>query len=501
MKNMISLKTIQFAGRCTAIFAIAFLSGIYCLQAKTLKAYLSYSTFYSPTEGPYIETYLSIAGSTVHYIADQNNQFIGQVQVILIFRSGDEIVNFDKYTLQSPPAEDTINNNFNFLDQQRYKLPNGKYTFEIQISDMNSGNKPYIHTEMFEMDYSSANVAISGIQYIESAVPVQSAGPLTKNGYDIVTYVSDFFPENSNKLTFYAEIYNTDKALGPDEKFLLSYFIQNMDLNKPVNEYVRYKKESAAPVSVVFSEFDITGLKSGNYFLIIETRNKENILLSSCKRFFQRSNPRMQIKPEDLEKMDIAGTFAGRITGIDTLHQFVAFLEPISSEHEKYFAATLMKSNDKEVMQRYFYKFWYDRDEDKPELAWLHYLNEVNKVNLAYSTQISKGFESDRGRVYLKYGPPNAISESYNEPATYPYEIWHYYTLKDGQRNKKFVFYTKDIVTNDFVQIHSDVSGELSNYRWQQAIYSRVDAGFNIDEGVSDDTWGGNSKKYFDIPR
>ncbi|MCD4735804.1 MAG: hypothetical protein K8R53_07145, partial [Bacteroidales bacterium] len=59
----------------------------------------------------------------------------------------------------------------------------------------------------------------------------------------------------------------------------------------------------------------------------------------------------------------------------------------------------------------------------------------------------------------------------------------------------------KDIVTNDFVQLHSDVAGELSNYRWQQVIYSRVDAGFNLDEGVKEDTWGGNSKKYFDIPR
>ncbi|MEZ5195370.1 MAG: GWxTD domain-containing protein [Bacteroidales bacterium] len=77
--------------------------------------------------------------------------------------------------------------------------------------------------------------------------------------------------------------------------------------------------------------------------------------------------------------------------------------------------------------------------------AWETYLEKVNLVNLAYSTQIQKGYDTDRGRTYLKYGEPNAISESYNEPATYPYEIWHYYDLGNGQRNKKFVFYTRDM--------------------------------------------------------
>lgn len=500
MNNTI-LPTYSKGNRHFLILILFILWGLPELQAKNLRAYLSYSTFYSPASGPFIETYISVAGSSVNYVATENNMFVGQVQIIMIFRNENEIVGFDKYTLQSPPTEDTLDNKFSFLDQHRYKLPNGSYEFELQISDINSDRKPYFYTEMIDIGYNNQDVAISGIQFIESAVPAEDPGPLTKNGYDIVPYVANFFPENSNKLTFYSEIYNTDKVIGSGEKYLLTYFIQSSDLNKPLNQYVRYKKEVAAPVKVVFSEFDISGLKSGNYNLVIEIRNKENKLLSGNKIFFQRSKPSLQLKPEDLETMDVAGTFAGQITGIDTLRQFLSYLDPISTEHEKYFTGSLIKSDDIVVMQRYFYKFWYDRDEINPEAAWQHYLNEVNKVNMAYSTQINRGYETDRGRVYLKYGPPNAISESYNEPATYPYEIWHYYVLKDGQRNKKFVFYTKDIVTNDFVLLHSDVSGELSNYRWQQTIYSRVDAGFDIDQGVTDDAWGGNSKKYFDIPR
>jgi len=264
---------------------------------------------------------------------------------------------------------------------------------------------------------------------------------------------------------------------------------------------MKYKKETSANVNVVFSEFDITNLPSGNYFLVIEARDKENNILNSNKIFIQRSNPRMQINLEDIATMNVENTFAYGINNMDTLQEYIRCLEPISSEQEKGFAVAHLHSSDIEILQKYFYRFWLERNELEPERAWLAYLDEVNKVNYAYSTSIQKGYETDRGRVYLHYGPPNAISESYNEPSTYPYEIWHYYVLENGQRNKKFVFYTKDIVTNDFMLLHSDVTGEPSNYRWQYYLYQRVDAGFDIDRGVMPDSWGGNSKKYFDLPR
>ena len=46
---------------------------------------------------------------------------------------------------------------------------------------------------------------------------------LTKNGYDLVPYTSDFFPENVSEISFYAEVYNTKEILGENEKFLISY--------------------------------------------------------------------------------------------------------------------------------------------------------------------------------------------------------------------------------------------------------------------------------------
>lgn len=478
------------------------LSGSSSLLANHLNAYMSYSTFYSPENGPYIETYLTVEGKSANYVLNDNGKFQATIQIIMLFKVGNEIINYDKYELNSPEIDDTLNISDNFIDQQRYTLPNGNYEFEIQIWDKNSEAKPYINLQPLVLNYSEEEIVISGIQLVNSYTKTEEDGVLSKHGYDIVPYIFNYYPEQIKKVTFFAEVYNTEIKLGEAEKYLLKYYIVPIDKEKPIAKYVQQKKETVAAVNIIFSEFDISNLPSGNYFLTLEARDKNNELLGLNRIFFQRSNPRIQINVMDLANLDINNTFVSRITDIDTLREYVQYLDPISSPQEMGFSAAHLNSSDIGTLQKYFYNFWLTQDNLEPERAWNTYLAEVNKVNYAYSTQIQKGYETDRGRTYLKYGAPNAISESYNEPATYPYEIWHYYVLKNGQRNKKFVFYTQDIVTNDFTLLHSDVTGEISNYRWQQVLYSRVRPGSNIDESTTEDgIWGGNSKRYFDIPR
>lgn len=481
---------------------ILLIIGMASLQAKQLNAYLSYATFYSPENGPFIETYLTVEGKSANYVLNEKGKFQATIQVIMLFKIGDEVINYDKYELSSPEITDTVDILDNFIDQQRYSLANGNYEFEIQIWDKNSEAKPYINLQPLVLNYPVEDIVISGIQLVSSFNKTEEDGVLSKHGYDIVPYIFNYYPEYINKVTFFAEIYNTNIKLGEDEKYLLKYYIVPIDKEKPLSKYVQQKKETTAPVNIIFSEFDISNLPSGNYFLTMEARDKENQLLGLNRIFIQRSNPRIQISVMDLANLDISDTFVSRISDIDTLREYIECLGPISSAQEKGFANAHLGSSDIETLQKYFYNFWVNQDQLEPEKAWNFYLAEVNKVNFAYSTQIQKGYETDRGQAYLKYGAPNAISESYNEPATYPYEIWHYYVLKNGQRNKKFVFYTKDIVTNDFTLLHSDVTGEISNYRWQHFLYQRVRPGYDIDQGTTEDgIWGGNSKRYFDIPR
>jgi hypothetical protein len=77
------------------------------------------------------------------------------------------------------------------------------------------------------------------------------------------------------------------------------------------------------------------------------------------------------------------------------------------------------------------------------------------------------GFETDRGRVYLQYGPPTELHESRFEAGTKPYEIWQYNIIPNNETNVVFVFYDDDLVSNDYHLIHSTATGEVYNEQWK----------------------------------
>jgi len=483
------------------IMASLLFFGFTPLQAKNVQADLNYTVFNVPDKGPFIETYLSVTGETVIYKKNDNGLFQGNIEVTFIFRQQNEIKEYDKYQLFSPEVQDTSTIDFSFIDQQRYFIPQGDYEMEIIISDMNAEKKPFSAIQPVSIHFDDNNINFSGIQLIKSFTPSTEQNILTKGGFDLIPLVYNFYPESSNKLSYYAEIYNSEKVLGAGEKFLVVCMIKSFETGNTLKDFVSYKKLDTRPIVTVLNEYDISRLPSGNYRMIIEARDKQNELVGSSEVFFQRSNPNIQFSLEDLAAIDVNSTFASRINSNDTLQEFINCLDPIATELEKTFIYKQSKTADLTTKQQFFYNFWASRDAANPEKAWRDYYNMVLVVNNVYKTQINKGYETDRGRVYLKYGPPNIISESYNEPSSYPYEIWHYYVLGDNQRNKKFVFYTHDMIMNNFKLLHSDAIGEVSNYKWQIFLNNRWYDPYNIDAEKAPPIYGGQADDYYRNPR
>jgi GWxTD domain-containing protein len=470
-------------------------------QAKNIQAYLNYTVFNVPGQSPYIETYMSVAGESVAYIINDKGLFQGSIEVTFIFRQKEEIKDFDKYQLFSPEIQDTSYIDFSFIDQQRYFIPQGTYEMEIIISDLNSVNKPFSAIQPVEIGFDDAKMCFSGIQLVKSVTPTTEQNITTKGTYDLIPMVYNFYPETVNKFTYYTEIYNSDKVLGPGEKFLVVSMIKSFETGNALKEFVSYKKYESHGVVPVLNEYDISRLPSGNYELQIEIRNKENLMIAENAIFFQRSNPNIQFQLQDLAAIDVNSTFASRISNPDTLQEFINCLDPIATELEKTFIYKQSPSADLKTKQQFFYNFWLSRNQVDPAKAWSDYYGQVQIVNNVYKTQISKGYETDRGRVFLKYGPPNIISESYNEPSSYPYEIWHYYQLGENQRNKKFVFYAFDMVTNNFKLLHSDAIGEIQNYKWEIFLNNRWYDPYNVDAERAPNLYGGEADDYYRNPR
>jgi GWxTD domain-containing protein len=468
--------------------------------ARNLWAFLTYCTFNSP-EGPYVETYLTVAGNSVKYMKKENGKFRATVNVLMTFKLNGEIKAFKKYELNSPEVDDTSNVNYEFIDQQRFALENGSYDFILELSDKNKDVKPVPFSQPVVVTFPADKPSFSGIQLLKSYTKTETPKSISKSGYDLVPYVYNFYPGNESSIIFYAELYNMEKIMPAGDKYVLSYFIESFETHMKYFEFARIKKNVVHPIDVLLTEFNITNLATGNYNVVVEARNQQNEIIASQKVFFQRSNPNAKLNFESLTSENTTNSFVEKITNPDTLKEFISCTFPISGGIERAYIKDIMKSKKSVTdLQQYFYGFWLRRDAVNPEQAWLAYKEQVKIAQYNFHTPVKKGYQTDRGRVFLEYGAPNVRSERPNEPTSYPYEIWQYYTLNNNQRNKKFVFYSPDMVTNDYFLLHSDATGEIYNPRWSVDLQIRTYSPLDLGDTQTISSWGEMSKDYWELP-
>ena len=120
-------------------------------------------------------------------------------------------------------------------------------------------------------------------------------------------------------------------------------------------------------------------------------------------------------------------------------------------------------------MKKFFYGFWVLRNPLEPETEWNKYYKAVKKANELFSANKIKGFATDRGKTFLKYGTADDIENSDHDSNTLPYQIWTYYKINQ-QTNRVFIFVETAIGTNEFELIHSNVQGELYNQNWKDVV-------------------------------
>jgi len=473
-----------------------------------ITAYISKCVFNTPDNKPYMETYISVLGNSVSFKKNASGKYQGMVEIGILFSQNGVIKASRKYNLMSPEQQDTLNRP-PFIDQQRFQLDTGTYDFETMIADKNIQGKTFYMKEKVKVDFAAGKVNISDVEMLVSFAKAEKAGPITKNGFDLIPYTSDFYPQNVSDISFYAEVYNTKAVLGGNEKFLISYYIESYEKKAQLAQYSAFKKETTAPVSVLLSKFSIPELPSGNYNLVIDVKNKSNELVAQKKVFFQRRNnpPKAVVNVQDLSSIPIENTFAAKTSGKDTIAEYIRSLRPIASEAEKNFMNNQLKLSDETLMKQFFYNFWQSRYPSTAEDAWNKYNATVKGVNAKFGVFNYKGYETDRGRVYLQYGPPDKREEFPSEPNAYPYEIWVYYTLDDKsalnpmQRNKQFVFYNRGLATNDYQLLHSTALGETNDSRWEMKLHARTVQSHDFEQKAAPDHFGGNSHDLFTNPR
>ena len=474
-----------------------------------MQAVFAYSTFYVPgSDMPYVETYLSFDAWTMQFKQMETGGYRATAEVVTVMKQGDSVCYVKKYDLNSPTVGGLDELDFSFLDVQRFSVKNGIYDLEITLRDKGSELPASTVTEKLVISYDKSHPAMSSLQLMSSATPTKTENILSRGGYDMEPYVSDFFPEQVNQMHYYFEVYNIDKEVGRSPFLVLAY-VEQQETGSRYEGLQTVSRKNSATTLPVYGSLDISQLPSGNYNLVVELRNKDNQLMLYKKVSFFRSNP--GVKGEELS--DFATTFVGRYTNEDQLNIYIDALYPIASDRERSVAKELKNRPGLEEKQAFLYRFWQVRYPMTAEAEWLKYKERIDFVQANFSYPRTMGIHTDRGRVYLQYGPPDFVRDEKNfvsvsklgttfkgstetmqlkgtisnEEMTnpsqghvyyLPYQLWRYNKLPTDDPDRVFLFWDEHR-SGYYTLLNSNARGEVQDPLWERRL-CRQQIGENV---------------------
>ena len=485
----------------TTILLLAAMSAPSWAQ-KQMQAVFGYSTFYVvDRDEPYVETYLQFDAWTIEFVSLPEGGYGGSVEVALVVKQGDSVCYWKKYDLRSPSVQGLDELDFSFMDVQRFRLPNGIYTMDITLRDNNSDAAPATVSEKFSIIYDRQHTTLSSLQPMAKATPTEQPNILSRNGFDMEPYVSDFYPENVDLMSYYYEVYNIDRELG-GEPFMATAYIEDRQTARRVDDIQTLSRKSSAPTVPIYGTLDISNLPSGNYNLVVELLNRDSQTLIIKRMPFYRSKPGIK----GIDQNNYALTFAGRITDEEAMNTYLDALYPIASEDERNVAMSMIRNASMGEKQAFMYQFWSRRNAMNPESEWLKYKKLIDFVQANFSYPLTPGIHTDRGRVYLQYGPPDFVRDEKNYVGAnklgsnneqvyntlqmgndqntradgytgtsqghiyyLPYQLWRYNKLDTDYPNRVFLFWDEHR-SGYYTLLNSNARGEVQDPGWERRL-------------------------------
>lgn len=465
--------------------------------AMALDAGVSYAVYATPDK-PYVEINLEIAALTVTYKPVDSLQLQASVEVTILIKRGEEVVNYEKYLLNSP----LVTSPRALLDVKRLSVPNGDYTLEVSFQDINTEGNKKAYSFPLKVAVSNA-IYLSEIQLLRGFRPDVSTNAFVKNGYFMEPLPFNFYDRSATLLVFYTEMYHTNTAVA-DGNYTVRYFIEK-DMGNGTKNLVSVatKQKTGSTIDAALVQLDISKLESGNYALTVELRNATNELLANRSLNFVRSNPFLSVEGNEITDELLDRQFVKNLDEA-TLRYSLRAISAVIAADEADLLKNVLKSGDLKQMRFTLFRHFARLDPNNPEQAYTSYIQLANGVHQKFKSGFRYGFETDRGRAFLKYGRPDDMIHVEDDPIAAPYEIWVYNNFpKTGQQKVKFLFYNPSLAGEDFILLHSNARGEISNPRWEIELYKRsddseIDGDNKVDATQMKRNVGRNARVYFE---
>ena len=316
------------------------------------------------------------------------------------------------------------------LDQLTYKIEKGDYIFEVGVTDLKS-KKTGTSTSKIRTISGSENEQIYDFQLASNIFPSDNIEDIFfKNGLVVIPNPSRIY-RNPVNIPIYMEIGNLKEG-----KKVVEYIVANASGEMKWNMKQEYSVKNR---SIIVNNLQIGNLDMGLYQLIVKFGNIEKrktfvVFEEGYESELALLLFNMSLPPYTEEEAAKTREEIGIIASKDEMRIY----DGLSLDLKPYFVV----------------KFWKKRDPTpETEVNELRdeFYRRLEYVKEHFTISNKRGWETDMGRIYIKYGPPDDIAR---EPTglssmpdidvstfeTEPTEAWEYHSKSAFSKGAVFIF-------------------------------------------------------------
>ena len=345
-----------------------------------------------------LEVYVAFANDILQFVKERQGNYSSNYELLVtVFDKKGNLIG------EQSETDDVVAKNFAFTNDRRlsnrhnfsFDLNPAQYKLVINLTD-NDTQQTLKREKKIEIKRFSFNKALLSEVVFADKIWTNQNGKIEK----ILPNLTRKFVNPDSSFWVQFELYpkNFNDSLN------LKYSIIDMNSHTvarkafsflPDTKIIRYLIDLSKHVKI-----------SGRYFLILQVNQNENQTKKRVKFSANWNN-------EEFSKVNID-------VAIKTMKDFLP-----SGDFKQ------IKNAPDSVKKEYFKKFWKQRD-PTPNTENNELLDEfyrrVNFSNNYFSVNMLdlEGWNTDRGAIYIKYGPPTEVERHLDEINLPPHEIWIY---------------------------------------------------------------------------
>ena len=350
---------------------------------------------------------------------------------------------------------------------ERIELPAGDYSGVLRV--YNAGRKERADSTFVEFevpDFRRNRFSVADIEFITARVPTAGDRHRFRRGPDILfRNVGGVVVPPDSYLHAYTELYNTDQLV---QRRYHVYWVITDTAGRALFSIDTVIATEGDSVEAITQSFQLASAPGGSYFLLLRVYDGNRLVATdsvSAIRSFFLYKPTTSALAGGVQTDSGGSVIDPMFAGLTEVELDIEFRKAsyIIPEHQQRIFDGLSGSDAK---GRFLTNFWNALDDDPrtPEHPVRdEYYERVTQASNYYRSSLTpRGWDSDRGRVLLKYGKPDGIDRHPNDFNRRPFEIWRY----SGSR-LTFVFV--DISqTGNYILVHSNAPNEIRNLNWER---------------------------------